>query len=299
MCPRLLLALALYGLSQPSVAEQALPAYVLQLPPSVGVVLVADTGASALYRYRNGTDGISLVDTHYMSIGENGVGKTRPWDRRTPIGIYFVSDELDTATLHPKYGVMAFPLDYPSTWDRLHERSGDGIWLHGVDEKDGQRPPLDTDGCLALPNASLLEIADDIVPLSTPVIIARQMRWADRGDLAELGSDLQAAVDAWAQSYKSGDLHRYFSLYDDDFVYRGMDRTEWLAFRTATVGSRALDELIIKGLTLLAVPDDDALYLSRFEQTLVEGARRVTTMKRLYWRRTGKGVFRIVAEDNG
>lgn len=299
MLSRLLTASALWLLSHVAFAEDALPAYFLHLPPSVSVVFVADTGTSTLYRYRNGANGMSLVDTHYMSIGQNGVGKTRPWDRRTPIGVYFVSDELDTGKLHPKYGLMAFPLDYPSPWDRMHQRSGDGIWLHGVDEKDGQRPPLDTDGCLALPNANLIEISKDIVPRSTPIVIARQMRRAPRRELEELGEDLRAAVDAWARSYRSGDLFRYFGLYDDRFVYRGMDRGEWLAYRTDTIGSRVLDELIIRNLTLLAEPDDDGLYLSRFEQTLVEGERRITTMKRLYWRRSGNGVFRIVAEDNG
>jgi len=50
---------------------------------------------------------------------------------------------------------------------------------------------------------------------------------------------------------------------------------------------------------VLADPEDENLILSRFRQTIVRGEQRVTTMKRLYWRRDADGRFRIVAEDNG
>lgn len=298
MFRRLVLVLLLAG---PVVAgagsEQ--PAFILRLPPSIATVLIAETDASRLYRFSNSEQGVVLVDEHYMSIGQNGVGKVRPWDRRTPLGIYFVADDLDTRELHPRYGAMAFPLDYPNTWDRLNERSGDGIWLHGVDDSEGQRPPLDTDGCLALPNENLQSIATDIAPLTTPVIIARELTWSDGTEAADLGDEIVTALDAWAQSYRSGDLHRYFTLYADTFVYRGMTRDEWLAFRTRGMRARTLDDLYIEELVLLADPEDEGLYLSRFLQTIVQDERRITTMKRLYWRRDATGALRIVAEDNG
>ncbi len=280
-------------------ADNEHPAYVLRLPPSIGAVFIADTGSATLHRFHNDDNGLHHVDEHYMSIGQNGVGKQRPWDRRTPLGVYFVSDELDTGMLHPKYGDLAFPLDYPSSWDRLLQRSGEGIWLHGVDDRDGRRPPRDTDGCLALPNENLAEIAGDIMPLKTPVIITSRMRWATAEELKVLGDSIVAALDAWAQSYKSGDLHRYFSLYSDDFSYRGMAYEEWLAYRTRTIGSRTLDGLSIEELTVLAEPEEDNLYVARFRKTVVRGEQRVTTMKRLYWRRNDDGRLKIVAEDNG
>ena len=96
-----ILAVLVTGAAEIAFAGDALPAYVLRLPPSVRAVFIADTGASTFYRYRNAADGITAVDTHYMSIGQNGVGKQRHWDRRTPLGVYFVSDELDTEMLHP------------------------------------------------------------------------------------------------------------------------------------------------------------------------------------------------------
>ena len=62
-----------------------------------------------------------------MSIGQEGPGKQSSGDKRTPLGVYFVTEQLDTSKLHEKYGVTAFVLDYPNVWDLRSRRSGDGI----------------------------------------------------------------------------------------------------------------------------------------------------------------------------
>jgi murein L,D-transpeptidase YafK len=297
---RWLLSLALLGPALVGAQDDGrLPAYLLQLPASVTTVLVAETDSSTMHRIQHGADGTEYLDERYMSVGQNGVGKKRPWDRRTPLGIYFVNEQLDTTKLHERYGPTAFPLDYPNVWDRINDRSGDGIWIHGVDQNGGRRPPLDTDGCIALPNDELLALEPVLVPVVTPVIITRQVRWASPAEIAIARDEIAAALDTWTQSIRSGDLHRYLSLYADNFVYRGMNRDEWVRYRVETIGARSIDDVLLSDLLLLADPEDAALYLSRFRQTVVEGDRTVVTMKRLYWRRAEDGALRIVAEDNG
>ena len=39
--------------------------------------------------------------------------------------------------------------------------------------------------------------------------------------------------------------------------------------------------------------------LSRFTQSISEAGRAVVTTKRLYWRKSAGGAFKVVAEDNG
>jgi len=276
-----------------------LPAYLLQVPASVGVILIAETDASTLHRFEIGVDGPEYRDERYMSVGQNGVGKQRAWDRRTPLGIYFVNEQLDTSKLHERYGVTAFPLDYPNIWDRINRRSGDGIWIHGVAPNGGRRPPLDTDGCIALPNEELLAIENQLLPLVTPVVITRAIHWVSPQELATTRSELQAVLDAWAASYRSGDLHQYLSLYAEEFSYRGMDRKTWAGFRAQTMAASPLRDFILADVLLLADPEDAGLYLSRFRQTIVDSERDVVTLKRLYWRRSANGELKIVAEDNG
>ena len=291
-----LLLLPLTAVGQPA---GLLPAYLLELPPSISTVLVAETNRAALHRIEHGPQGTSYVDERYMSIGENGVGKQRPWDRRTPLGVYFITERLDTSKLHERYGPIAFPLDYPNIWDRLNRRGGDGIWLHGVDARGGERPPRDTDGCLALPNDEILALQDELQPTITPVIIAREIRWANAGEIAATRAELRSALDAWADSIRTGDLHQYLSLYADDFSYRGMTRDQWAEFRVVTLGARTIEDLRLDDVVLLADPEDAALFVSRFKQIVVEDDNTVVTTKRLYWRRAADGQLRIVAEGNG
>ena len=298
MSRTLLLALCLAPAMTLADARDGLPAYLLSVPSTTATILVADTAGAALHRFANGPDGITWVDERYMSIGQNGAGKERPWDRRTPLGIYFVVDQLDTARLHEKYGPAAFPLDYPNAWDRLNRRGGDGIWIHGVAGDGERRPPLDTDGCIALANEELLKLGPFLAPLATPVIVARELRWVSRAEIAGTRDELAAALDAWADSIRDGDLHRYLSLYAAEFTYRGMTRDEWAGFRTRTLGAMRIEAFATDEVLLLADPEDDGLYLSRFRQAVVADGRRTVTLKRLYWRRGSEGL-RIVAEDNG
>jgi len=287
--------------SRIAVAQPAelLPAYLIQLPRSVTTVLVAETDAAILHTYGNGESGVDSHDTRYMSIGQNGVGKRKAWDRRTPLGIYFVNERLDTTKMHERYGPMAFPLDYPNVWDRINERSGDGIWIHGVTANSERRPPLDTDGCIALPNEALIVLEGMLQPMITPVIIARDIDWVSRDELAELRRELVGTLDAWAQSYRTGDLHKHLSFYAQDFEFRGMDRSEWVSFRVQTIASKPISDFSIDDVLLMADPEEDGLYLSRFRQTIVDDARMTVTTKRLYWRRMPDGELHIVAEDNG
>ena len=296
-CAPILIILLLAATSLP--AQSRLPAYVVQLPESVGDVFIADTSTATIYRFERSSSGVSLGDKSYMSIGQHGVGKERAWDRRTPLGVYFIVDKLNTDNLHEKYGVKAFPLDYPNTWDRKHARTGEGIWVHGVSPDGGQRPPLDTDGCIVLPNEDLSALDAKFVPLVTPVIVTREMRWQDADTIAVLRSELQVAINAWAKHYGNANLHAYLSMYSDDFSYRGMQTGEWASFRLQTIEQRGVVNIAVEELLLLADPEEEGLILSRFHETMSGPDVGSRTIKRLYWRRNEDGEWRIVAEDNG
>ena len=279
--------------------DELLPAYLLHLPASVSSIFVAEADSSTLYRFVRTSSASEFHDERYMSVGQNGVGKNSAGDRRTPLGIYFISEQLDTSGLHEKYGPLAFPLDYPNVWDHLSERSGDGIWIHGVAPQAGLRPPQDTDGCIVLQNDELLRLGDDFVPQITPVIIAREIRWASRTDITAVRDKLRAALETWVQSYRSGDLHQYLAMYADDFRYHGLNKEEWSAYRLQTIGKRPIQDFMLSEVLLLADPEDKDLFLSRFQQMIVDDAQTIVTTKRLYWRRAPDGEFRIVAEDKG
>jgi hypothetical protein len=282
-----------------SAAGSRMPAYLIEVPESVADILIAETESATMHRFVRSADGIIEKDQRYMSIGQAGAGKEKAWDRKTPLGIYFITESLDTSKLHDKYGVAAFPLDYPNAWDRFNHRTGDGIWLHGVDHNNPQRPPLDTDGCLSLPNDALLSLVDKLQPLVTPVIVARQLSWALPSDLDALRLEFRLALDMWRESQEQGDLVDYLSLYADDFVYRDMNKGAWSAYRLGVFEARQLTEVTLGDVMLVADPEVHDLYLSRFTQVLSTDNGPVRTTKRLYWRRSDDHQWKIVAEDAG
>ena len=275
------------------------PAYVLELPATVNDVLVADTADATLWRFEVADGRMIERDQRYMSIGVNGVGKSKAWDRRTPLGVYFITERLDTSRMHAKYGVAAFPLDYPNAWDRHLERTGDGIWLHGVDRNSPERPALDTDGCLSLPNDELLKIASHLEPQVTPVIVAREIRMAQPDELEQTRLAFRIALDMWRQSLEQGDLLAYLSLYSEDFRYRDWNKTEWSTYRLGVFEAREFAAVALDDVLLLADPEEPDLYLSRFTQVLTTNDGEVRTTKRLYWKRTADEVWKIISEDSG
>lgn len=278
--------------------DAGVPSYVLMLPAAVETVLIAETDAAILHRYQAGDNRLRRRSSQPMSIGQNGVGKQRSGDRRTPLGVYFVVEEMDTSNLHRKYGPVAFPLDYPNAWDRANDRTGHGIWIHGVDPESGTRPVFDTDGCIALQNEDLLQLGDHLVPLHTPVIVTREIRRASPSEIAATRDALLAALQRWTASYRDGDWHQFLGMYADEFEYRGMNLEEWTSFRLLGIGDRPIEDFYIDEILLLEDPEEPGLFLSRFQQTIIEASGPVTMLKRLYWRRLDDG-FRIVAEDNG
>ncbi|MEJ2276098.1 MAG: L,D-transpeptidase family protein [Woeseiaceae bacterium] len=306
--PRLIL-LVFLALSPASMADDRVPAALLRLPEATPTVFIAETASSVYHRFDRSGDTVTHVSRDYMSIGLGGAGKKRTGDQRTPLGIYFVTEQLDTERLHEKYGVTAFPLkygvtafplDYPNAWDQRRGRTGSGIWVHGVEKNGGQRPPLDTDGCLALPNDRLLALEHLFLPNVTPVLIAREIAWSDAATVARTRAALEKAVRQWAQALEQGDMATWLDTYDPAFEHLGLDKAEWTAFSLQTFGQRPIRAVDVSELLLLQDPVEDDLFLSRFRLDVAEeDGRRVVSVRRLYWRRTAQGAFRIVAQDAG
>ena len=101
-----------------------------------------------LYENRNGEP--HYVADYYVTIGKNGVDKFKEGDKKTPLGVYHVTDNLPRSKLADLYGSGAYPISYPNEFDKREGRGGKGIWLHGVPTDTYSRPPRASDGCIVL-----------------------------------------------------------------------------------------------------------------------------------------------------
>src|SRR5207248_8020980 len=75
-------------------ADDRLPRYVLQLNKDQTNALVVDARRSRLYVYANEGGTPKLIADYYVTLGKNGIEKTREGDQKTPVGVYHVTANL-------------------------------------------------------------------------------------------------------------------------------------------------------------------------------------------------------------
>ncbi|MEN7343033.1 MAG: L,D-transpeptidase family protein [Pseudomonadota bacterium] len=275
-----------------------LPASVLSLDRAIKEIFVVDGKRSVAWLLTRGDGGWQIGDGFYVSIGTEGLDKRRRGDAKTPLGIYWIVEELDSTRLPPRYGVRVFPLDYPNVLDRLQRRTGDGIWIHGIDPDNNIRPPLDTDGCVALVNERILALGSRLSPQQTPVIIVDGVDW-QRPRTSRLNA-LRETLYAWRDALASGDESAYFDAFVDDYARFGMSHSLWRAGRQAALANAASLSIEIDSLSVFLADKDTDVFLTRFRQQTKRGdAEPITIWRRLYWQRGRDGRFRIIAEQNG
>ena len=181
------------------------PAEFIVLPRAIHHAIAVDTTRSRLYLFENGPQGVRLVSDHYVSVGKQGVDKSVEGDERTPLGVYFVSDRVGQgSSLGPAFGAGAMQLNYPNLFDKLHGRSGSGIYVHGVPFSTYSRPPRDSDGCVTLANDELVMLMNTVPLHDTPVIITRSIHWVDDNAAQARRAGILEAVDRW-QSVRARD----------------------------------------------------------------------------------------------
>lgn len=176
------------------------PEPVRYLSANVPQVVVVDAQKSRLYLLAQRSDGsgqtqLQVVFDAYVSIGNQGMGKWREGDAKTPAGVYFIQKHLTDPMLPDLYGSGALTLDYPNPLDKQLKRTGSGIWLHGSPSQQYARPPTATDGCVVLANDDMTRLVQHGMRADTPVIIAEQLRWVAPGP----HNAAQAAANTWPQ----------------------------------------------------------------------------------------------------
>ena len=132
-----------------------LPSQFMALAPSSRHAIAIDTSRSRLYLFENSSTGLHLVADFYVSIGKLGAEKNIEGDKRTPLGVYFITSNLDPKTLTNFYGSGALPINYPNALDQSRGKTGSGIWLHGTPPEQFSRAPRASDGCVVLATPDL------------------------------------------------------------------------------------------------------------------------------------------------
>jgi tetratricopeptide (TPR) repeat protein len=290
-------------------ADGRIPDVLVHVAPEVRHVIVVETATSRLYLFRNRREGLELTADFYVSIGRAGAGKQAEGDLRTPLGVYFTLSRMDDGTLADRYGAHAFPLNYPNKWDRHQQRTGRGIWLHGVPHDTYTRPPRDSEGCVAMSNADIHRLARTLNPRFTPVVITEQVTWVAPEVLTAQASVLRERAQAWhatrlaSAGDDSGVLTAAFYEQPPGSQYRatidaGGDEMGEIPQGRVDFDLPIDDERALSRMNVFAYPGEPDMVLISFDEPAAsDGAR--AGWRRQYWRRGEDGVWRISEQRTG
>ena len=271
-----------------------LPAALLELARDQPYALVVDTSRSRLYVYANDAGGPRYVTDFYISLGKDGIDKTREGDQKTPIGVYTVVSEKQKVP--DFYGPRAFPINYPNDWDRMQGRQGHGIWLHGTPSGTYSRPPWATDGCVVLTNDDLAKLTRYVDVSHTPVVISPSIQWRDRRAWEAEREAFLAAFGRWKKDWESRDADRYFAHYSSRFRSEKRDFAAWKAHKRQVNAEKSWVKVGIDDVSLFAYPGVKDMMMVTFRQDYRSSNLSNRTMKRQYWVREG-GEWRILLES--
>ncbi|MFH2058441.1 MAG: L,D-transpeptidase family protein [Pseudomonadota bacterium] len=208
-------------------STQKRPEAIILLPENENAIIV-EKKSQTLFLYSAKKNTISMEFQVACSTGEASGVKQISGDKKTPEGIYFLIDEYEDRYLTPVYGKKAFPTDYPNLVDKRAGKNGSAIWIHGTDK---ELKPMDSNGCVALENDSILRLSDLITLDSTPVIMVEENRMVTSDGLNQQEQEIQSMVDQWTNALKSGTYHIYLSFYSASYLPDILWWEEWAGIR--------------------------------------------------------------------
>jgi len=276
-------------------AEDRLPRSVLQLDAEQKHVLLVDSRNSRLYVFANEGGKPRLIADYYVTLGKNGMEKTREGDQKTPIGVYFVTSVLPRSKLTDFYGAGAFPINYPNEWDRRMGRNGHGIWLHGVPAALYSRPPRASDGCIVLANPDLESVGRYVEVRRTPVIIADEVEWADAAAVEAERASLNAALEQWRTDWESRDTARYLAHYSTRFSSGRQNLAAWAEHKRAVNAGKSWIQVGVSKVAMFRYPREGDFVVVTFDQDYRSSGLANRMSKRQYWIRED-GRWKILYE---
>lgn len=270
-----------------------MPASLMQLAPKQSHALLIDTSRSRLFVYANDLGRPRYVTDFYISLGKNGVDKSREGDQKTPLGVYNLLPL--KSNLSDFYGAGAYPLSYPNEWDRVHGRNGHGIWLHGTPSDTYSRAPWATDGCVVLTNEDLERLSKYVDVNHTPVVIGQAVEWRPPDQWEAERAGFLKAFGQWKSDWESLDANRYLSHYSRSFRSENRDFAAWSARKRQVNTAKTWIKVGVKDVSIFEYPGAQNLMMIAFEQDYRSNNLSNRTFKRQFWALEG-GQWRIVHE---
>jgi len=258
-----------------------IPSQFLALSQKSKHAIAVDASRSRLYLFENSAAGLNLVADYYISVGKAGTAKSAEGDQRTPLGVYYITSNLDPKSLKDFYGSGALPISYPNVLDAKRGKTGSGIWLHGTPPTQFSRPPQATDGCVVLANPDLQHIIRTVEVRTTPVVIAAKLDWVVPQSIRAISKPFEDALLGWRNAKTSGNLQQLLTYYTPDFNSNGKSLSQWMPTLKTELDQTQGRTIQLKDLSYLRWTDTNDTMVVTFGE--VADGTRVGWTKRQYW----------------
>ena len=273
------------------------PRQLLQLDPGQTTAVMVDTSKSRLYLFHNQNGVLTRLADYYVTIGKNGTDKTREGDKRTPLGVYYITGKQDGKKLGPLYGDAVYPLSYPNDWDLRQGRLGHGIWLHGTPSTTYSRAPQASDGCVVLTNTDLSELGKYLTAGITPVVITNHIDWTQPRNVDSSKDGLLSALESWRHDRESLDPAPYLRHYAENFTANGENLSDWMAEKRRVNLGNTWVKIKLSEISALEYPGQANMAVVNFDQDYRSNNLIDRSRKRQYWQQT-HGKWKIVMETS-
>lgn len=189
---------------------------------NVDFVLHAQKSKKELRVYKFQNNKFENLFTAPVLIGKGNGDKQKEGDYKTPVGAYEFVDR--KTELDPFYGPLALVTSYPNSYDKLLEKNGGGIWIHGI-PANNTRDDF-TRGCLALDNDGVV-LLDKTIDFKKSILLISENNHIETN--ATEMSLILSQLYQWRDVWKNSKLDEYLSFYGDSF--KKFDGTDIVGFR--------------------------------------------------------------------
>jgi len=256
-------------------------------------ILLCNKTTRQLWVYKFKNKKLTLIK-HYDNLIVGKLGdKQKEGDLKTPIGDYKLINKI--IPQNPFYGPLAFVTNYPNIFDKLHNKNGYGIWIHGKPLNGEKRPDL-SKGCIVLNNQDLIELSKILDHSKTELFITQKPFFASKEDIASI----LATLYKWRAAWRESNLNKYAKFYDVNFeTSKGEKLNKFLKRKSAIFKIRKNQPVQIYFYNIEILPyqniKNKIIYKINFKEKYIAPHYKWEGEKELYMIKRGKE-FKILIE---
>lgn len=197
--------------------------------PPARTLLLVDKKTNAIHWAEIIAGHYQIRKSFHATLGKVLGDKEREGDLKTPEGIYIFKQKLMFPALKPKFGKMAFCLNYPNPYDQFVGRTGFDIMLHATNEPERLKQNYDSKGCVVIKDEEIEEVASSIRLGLTPILIFSELKPDDLNPHQDI--KLRTFFEDWVRAWESKDIEQYIFHYHSGFRAQGKNRSTWRAYK--------------------------------------------------------------------